>query len=494
MNIQTEKIADHQVRVTVSFDPEQFEGYKQRAAKRISRDKKIPGFRPGKAPYDFIRRYFGDEAIETQAIDLLIDEEYPKVLEQADIRPAAPGIIEDIPSKDPLTLILVVPLEPEVILGDYHSIRMEYAPPKVADDDVDKVLEEMRYNYATAETSDQPAKMGDVVLAKVSATIQNPSEGQSAQYLTDSPTQILLDDADGKKEQPYPGFSKALIGVKPGDEKKLSHKFPKTSSTEELQGKTVDYTVTVETVRQLTLPELNDEFAQSLGEFDTIDKLRAEINHQLEHERTDDYNNEFFDQIFNAIIEQSTIAYPPQLLNEEIDAVLDSLKKNLEREGLDLQTYLKTRELEQADFIEKEVKPAAKKRLEQSLVLEEIARNEKVEIEDGIIENTYKETLQILESSPDFKKRGSQEMRRMASRLALNTANKMLNNKILERLKDIVTGEASTTPEETKQAKRSRSAKSASDKSEQDITKSSPTKKSVRKKVSQGATDDNQEL
>ena len=167
MNILTEKVADHQIRVTVTFETEIFDGYKQRAAKRIARDKKIPGFRPGKAPYEYVRRYFGDDAIENQALDLLVDEQYPQVLEQADIHPASPGTLEDIPAKDPLTLIFKIPLEPEVTLGDYRSIRIDYSPPTVSEQDVDKVLQDMRYSYATSETTEEPAKMGDLVIAKV---------------------------------------------------------------------------------------------------------------------------------------------------------------------------------------------------------------------------------------------------------------------------------------------------------------------------------------
>ncbi|HOD04755.1 MAG TPA: trigger factor family protein, partial [Anaerolineaceae bacterium] len=151
MNIQTELRDDHQARLTVEFDQETFEGFKRKAARKIAGEAKIPGFRPGKAPYDVIRRMYGDGAIDQEAVELLIDALYPKILEEAKIEPGAPGALEDIASMDPLKLVFLVPLEPTVNLGEYRAVRLPYEPETVSDEDVEKVMTRLHHNSGTAE-------------------------------------------------------------------------------------------------------------------------------------------------------------------------------------------------------------------------------------------------------------------------------------------------------------------------------------------------------
>ena len=158
MKIETQTRDDHQVRLVVEVEPESMEKFKHQAARKISREAKIPGFRPGKAPYDVIRRIYGDQTITNQAVELMVDEIYPEVIEQSGIKPGGPGSLEEIISMAPPTVAFLIPLEASVELGDFHSIRQEYTPPVVTDEEVEKSIQRLRTNYATVEPADRPAR------------------------------------------------------------------------------------------------------------------------------------------------------------------------------------------------------------------------------------------------------------------------------------------------------------------------------------------------
>ena len=148
MKIDTELREDHQVKINVEVETEALEGAKRRAAKQIAKRVKIPGFRPGKAPYNVIQKHVGDGAILEDALDILLDEIYPEIIEEADIKPYGPGSLENVASLDPPTLEFTVPLAPEVDLGDYREIRIDYKLNEVSDDDVEDF---MKRHYSEEE-------------------------------------------------------------------------------------------------------------------------------------------------------------------------------------------------------------------------------------------------------------------------------------------------------------------------------------------------------
>jgi trigger factor len=144
LKIDTQTTEDHQVKLRVEVEPEQLETAKRRAARQIAKKAKIPGFRPGKAPYHIIERFAGEAAILEDAMDILVQDVYPKALDEIDIKPFGPGTLENIASTDPPVFEFVVPLEAEIELGDYHSLRLPYELKEVTDQDVEKVLENIR--------------------------------------------------------------------------------------------------------------------------------------------------------------------------------------------------------------------------------------------------------------------------------------------------------------------------------------------------------------
>ncbi len=153
MNIEQQILDNHQVKLTVQLESSKLEEAKHRAAQHLSQHKKIPGFRPGKAPYPIVLRNLGEETILEEALDILVKDIYPKIIEEAKIKPYGPGSLENMPTLDPLTFEFVVPLEPEISLGDYKQIRIPYKLKSISKKDINKVLDDLRERQVLLEPS-----------------------------------------------------------------------------------------------------------------------------------------------------------------------------------------------------------------------------------------------------------------------------------------------------------------------------------------------------
>jgi trigger factor len=455
LKIETQALEDQQTKLIAEIDSETLERYKRQAARKISQKTKFPGFRPGKAPYDLVRRMYGDEALQQEAIELMLDEVYPQVLQEANITPSGPGKLEEIIQMDPPTFAFVVPLPPSIELGNYNDIRKEYEPEPITDEQVEQTIRRLQRGYATAEPVERAAQEGDMVSFTMSATHKQPAEGEETTVeentveevtlMEDTPYQMVAgeDEQDQGEVWPYEGFSKELIGLSANESKTVVHTFSEETSYEDLRGKETTFIIQVQNIKELQLPELNDDFAQSLGEFESMEALRTTIRQQLEQNYTQQYDQNYFDELVQDLVSQATVKYPPHMLEEEIEQFLHGVEHNLERDRLDLETYLKMREMDRETFIEEEVKPAASRRLERSLVLEEFARQETIELNSEEIRSVYQMALQQMQQSPELHKmqsKNKQSAREMANNIAMNTVNSIFNQRLVSRLKAIATG------------------------------------------------------
>ena len=237
LKIENQPRDDQQTNLIVELEQDEFDKYIQQAARKISREAKIAGFRPGKAPFDVVKRVYGMEMIEKQAIELAVDEVYPKALEQSGINPSGSGMLENILNTQPPKFSFVIPLAPEVELGDYLSLRQDYSLEPVTEKDVDDTLAEIQRDYATAEPVDRPAQDGDLVAVKISAHFTEVAEGESDELFKEMPFQFTIGQTEDKEPWPYPGFSKELIGLSANDEKSIQHTFTEDAPSEKLRGK-----------------------------------------------------------------------------------------------------------------------------------------------------------------------------------------------------------------------------------------------------------------
>ncbi|MCL4560222.1 MAG: trigger factor [Chloroflexi bacterium] len=445
MKIETETRDDHQVKLIAEIEPEVYEKSKRQAARKIAQTTKIPGFRPGKAPFEVVRRMVGEKALQEEALDILVDEIYPQAIKEAGINPSGPGALEEIVSIDPVKFSFLIPLAPTVKLGDYSSVRLPYEPTPVTDEQIDQFIERLRTSYSTVTPAERPSQEGDMVYLTISGSLVHPEEGKDPSVIEERPLQVMIRPTDQQNEEewPFPGFARELIGLSADEEKTISHTFSEDSHYETLTGKEIEFQVKVTSVKGVELPEVNDEFAQTLGEFQNMEALRSSIRTGLENNGREEYDRDYYAKLIDMIGADAEVQYPPQMLQEEIDSLLRSLEKDLADQKMDLETYLKVRETDRETFIENEIKPAAIKRLVRSLLMDEVAHTENLELGQQELDASFNETMYELQSSGDFDKlRKKVPSKRLANAVATEAALRALNRRVLERLKAIATGQA----------------------------------------------------
>lgn len=468
MNIDKLIQDDHQARLIVNVEPDRLETAKRRAARKLSERGKIPGFRPGKAPYEMIRRQYGDEAIYERAVDLLVDELYPEVLKEADIKPAAAGSLENIEGTETPKFTFLVPLMPDVELGNYQSVRLPYEFNEPGPEKLDEAIEELRQMYGTTETVERAVEEGDYVLVDVKSETESLHRNGAA---------VVVRKSDQENEWPFPGFARGLLGLSSAESKKLSHTFPKDFPDGALAGQSVEVEALVKTVRAVTLPEVNDDFAKMVGQFEDVAGLKEALSKDIVERARADYDDEYYARLIDVIKEGASIKYAPQTLAHEAEHVIEDLQQRLGQQGLDLETYYKMRQTDAAKFLEEEAKPVAAKRLERSLILDEVARREDIQVEDSALDQEFTQTLTSLQrQGVDLAnvRGGKKGQQQLAQAVAMESASRLLTRRTLDRLRAIATGELHPEEPNVEQKKSKEAAGQAAGKSRQKKSATQP--------------------
>jgi trigger factor len=231
LKIDTQPHENHQVKLTIEIDQQELEKAKRQAASKIAQRLKIPGFRPGKAPYQVVLRYVGDEEVKKEAIETIAEELYPKAIKEAGIQPYGVASLENIndSSDGPIVLDFNVPLEAETTLGNYLDIRVPYEISVITDQDVEKALQNLRENQAVVEPVDRPAQEGDRLQVLLSGIRKQVTPDQDATLINERSIPVVIEkvDADTSDEWPFPGFSHQLIDLSTDDEKQIARKIYK---------------------------------------------------------------------------------------------------------------------------------------------------------------------------------------------------------------------------------------------------------------------------
>jgi len=298
-----------------------------------------------------------------------------------------------------------------------------------------EALEELRRVYATTETVERAAAEGDYVIVDMQS---DHKELQRA----DMP--VMVRQADNVEEYPFPGFPMQLIGLKAGESRKIDHDYPKEAGLAALAGKTASIEITAKAVRSVTLPGLDNEFAKMVGKYDSLDVLKEALNKEIEARARTEYDDKYYAQLVDELRKEAVIKYAPQTLEHEAEHVVNDMRRRLAQQGLDLDTYYKMRETDAAKFLEEEAKPVARNRLERSLILDEVARVEKIEVDNSALDEEFSSTLLDLQGQGlnlNAVRGGRQGQQRVAEAVAMQSASRLLTRRTLERLRQIATGE-----------------------------------------------------
>jgi trigger factor len=396
LKIEQSYLEEHQLEVIVEAEQETFEKAKYLAAKELAKGKKIPGYRPGKAPYQLIVNHFGEGAIIDQALEHFLDDIYPKILEEVEQEPYGPGQVKEIKSLEPPTFIFNIPLQPEVTLGDYREIRIVYEQSDVSSDDVDEVIGRMLSQQASVETVEHPAEEGNLVDTSLDCyPTDSDSEDKDNFLLKKQPLPVMIKtkDEDDSKEWPFPGFSRQLLGVSGEDSLELTHEFPDDETVDEdYRGKEVLYKVSVEGIRERVLPELDDEFVKTISDLETVKELKDQIKEELNTQREVEEENTYINQILEAILKDAEVKFPPQMLDSEIEGEVRELEARLKSQGMDLEMYLGIQDMEE-EGLREQIKPNAEKRIIQGLLIGKISEAEDLDINPEEITGEFQSVL-----------------------------------------------------------------------------------------------------
>jgi trigger factor len=443
---------DHQVKITAEFDAETFEQFKQRAARKISQRTRIPGFRPGKAPYAMILRQVGEAQVSSQAIEMLVDDAYPKILEEEKIKAYGPGNLEKVVSENPPVFEFSIPLEPEVELKNTEALKSDYRPEPVSEDEVNNFITSTRRNNATIVPLETPAAEGNVVYMTLSGTDAN-ADGEAAQVIKTNPNQVLI---PSKKEQtkaewPFEGFSRSLIGHKAEETLEFDHSFDEDYNDKDLAGKKVHFTVKIESVKGLELPEMNEEYLQTLGGFKTMEELEKAVRARLEAEKSESYDDKYYLALVDQLRKDADLKYPPQMLANEDEQVLHRIEHDLGHRHMDLDLYLKLRKTDKETFIEEEVKPTALSRLERSLVMDALTKKFDLKVENSDVENQVNKLVSDLIMSGEFAEmQKTYGQKKFAESITMDAANRAMEAKIRLQLLKLADPSAVKVEETTK--------------------------------------------
>ncbi len=373
MKITTESLENRQVILTIEVDEERTQQAMRRAARQIAKQVNIPGFRKGKAPYGVIVQRHGEDTVRQEAADMLTQEVYLEALEQEDIEPYAPGALDEV-VLHPITFRLTIPLRPTVDLGDYRNYRLKPPKVKVSKKEVQQALEAIREQNAVLEPVDRPAALNDMVVMDLA--------GQTADgvvFLKGSDARILL---DAESTEPAPGFAEAIVGMEADEERTFTLTLPDDFPREELQGQEAEFTAKLAEVYERILPELDDDLARTVGNIDSFKELQEHVRGQLRQAAQEKAGEEYAGQVLEAIIEQTQVEYPPMMLEEELDAVVEDFKQQVRHQArLSLEDYLRTQGKAMEELRE-ELRPQATARLKRALVMGEVVRLEGLEVDE----------------------------------------------------------------------------------------------------------------
>ena len=435
MKVTTERLENCQVRVVIELDQDEIDKKLRQTARQISRQFNLPGYRRGKAPFHAVVRIVGREAVQQQALEDFGDELYEEALKEIEYEPFQSGELESV-EWDPFRMTVLLPIPPEVDLGDYRAVRVPFEVPEVSEEEVEEYLEGLQKRFSQWVPVERPATFGDQVVLDL--------EGKVGDQLFMSNEEFEMRLEDGAT-YPLPGFHEQIVGLSPGEEKTFTLTLPEDDFDEEFAGQEGTITVFLHTVREEDVPPLDDDLALMVGDYETLEDLRAAVRANLEAEALREAESEYMDAVLEAMIEAAVkIEYPPQAVDQEAETILTRLEQSLATSGLDLDTYLgmlgKTREM-----YKQEVQPLAEERLEKQLVLANVAQREGLEVKPEEIDREIEEFVAVLSEDA----RGQQMREFIQSPIGrLSIADDLLGQQVRERVIQIGKGEAPPLEEE----------------------------------------------
>ena len=350
------------------------------AVKRIAQYVNVDGFRRGKAPRAVVERQVGTERIKHEAMDALMPKAIAEAVKENNLDVITQPYITkfDFTVGQDLTVEVKVETRPEVVLGEYKDLEVEVESAKVADDAFDKAMQNILNQYATQElVVDRPAKDTDIAVIDFEGTVNGEKiqGGDAKNYPLDLAHSNFI-----------PGFAEQIAGKNIGDEFDINVTFPEEYHDEKLKGQPAVFRIKLNEIKERKVPELNDEFAQKVGPFKTVDDLKADIQKYLENqkENTNRVNSE--NAVFAKVIDAASVEIPQSMIDREAESLTNDYKQRLQAQGLSWESLEKT---QGAASLTDTIKEDAKVRIKNSLVIDKIAKTENIKLEPQDLQKKF---------------------------------------------------------------------------------------------------------
>ena len=440
MKVTRDNASPIEITLTVELEPEDENPFLERSYRRTVSRINIPGFRRGKAPRHIVESMIGRTALLQEALDFMVPETLDKVLTDEEVSAFGEPNIE-VTDLEPVSFTATVPLEPNIDLGDYRSLRVEHEPVEISEEQVNDVLTRIQEEQSVWEPVERPAEFGDRLNLDVNGEIDGELvvDDQDVEYVPNEDNVL-----------PFPGFAPNLIGMAEEDEREFIVTIPEDYPREQYAGKDVQFKVSCLSVKEKNVPELDDEFAKSVGDgFDDLEALRSNVRESLTNQAEASSRNELEQKSLEALCEAAIVNASPILYERELEAMQADRERMLRQQGLDLPTYLRFMGKSNEEFLE-EMRPNAERRLVGGLVMRKLAEVEEIEVTDEDIQ-TETDRLFDMSSGEEAEQESLDNLRQFLDSQSTrdNIRSSLHSRRVLERLTDITQGKLDADEAET---------------------------------------------
>ncbi len=376
MNI--ERLDHNMVKLTIEVSAEDFENAMQQAYLKNRNKIQIQGFRKGKVPRSIIERMYGPEVFYDDAANSVIPDAYENALESEEGKAldvvSQPEIdVEQIEKGKPFIFTAVVAVRPEVTLGEYMNLGIEKKTAEISDEEVEQELQKTReQNARTITVEDRPAEIGDIAVIDYEGFCDGVAfdGGKGENHELELGSHSFIDT-----------FEDQIAGKNIGDEFDVNVTFPEEYHSADLAGKPAVFKVKLNSIKKKELPELDDEFAEEVSDFDTLDEYRADVKKNLAEKKQGELNNEYRDEVLKKAVENAEMDIPQAMIDDQARQLVNEQAQRMQQMGISLEDYMKYTGQSMTD-LQNQMKDQAETRIKNSLVLAAIAKKENIEISE----------------------------------------------------------------------------------------------------------------
>lgn len=382
MSLQVEKLEKNMAKLTVEVPAEQFEAALKTSFNKNKGKFNIPGFRKGKAPQAMVEKMYGEGVLYEDAIDVILEETYPDAAKESGLDIVSrPEIgVEQIEKGKAFIYTATVAVKPEVTLGEYKGIEVEKAKPEVTDADIEAELKKVQeQNSRMITVEDRAVENGDQTVIDFDGSVDGvPFEGGKAEdYPLTIGSHSFIDT-----------FEDQIVGKNIGEEFDVNVTFPEDYHATELAGKPAVFKVKVKEIKVKELPELNDEFAGEVSEFETLDAYKADIKAKLAETKQQQATTENENNVVEKVVANAAMEIPEPMIDQQVNNMIEDYARRMQSQGISLEQYMQFTGMT-AEKLQEQMRPQAERRIRTRLVLEAVVAAEKIEVAEEAVEAEF---------------------------------------------------------------------------------------------------------